>query len=572
MRGRRVGDSGGMAGIGSRKELEAWLRDKPPEWAQVIAVRAALRALPVGLEGAQRLPDVPDDFTCAIFRATFIAWTACNFPARNLRTSAVGAKTAAKAAAAWADDNDAIFVAFSACSAEYAAEAVYAINSDAPIAAENAAYPNYHELFRKAVELDCQWLEKHLVKEMAAQIMSWQSLWLDEAPSSWLKLWRKAKAHLLTTNSTFKVWTDWFDRRAEGKRTAFNISKNNERGLNRTILARLADASDEDFWGKGAHHVNTTLQGWIDEARARAAAESPLPEQEDGATAYGLNDAGRVDRLPASDQQHLRDAPDQRRNYADIRDAAQELAEEGQRLGARLRRALDRFLASVPEAFEQAEAYPVWRDGNALRRIHRAHRLVADSREPDDARLDPMVGEMLGGLIDLYNLFAFGDDGLRTLDERRVAAQERARADVERAAAKPLVEAALRAPDMATPRALDDLKAEAEAETLPPGDPYADQAADQASRVRRNWFAALLSGGKRALNELKKSGKSVREGFDREVGKSAFTDAFGGTNIYGPVVQFIRENAQALKHYAEIAYNNSGVAKLIDSILKHWPF
>lgn len=387
-------------------------------------------------------------------------------------------------------------------------------------------------------------------------------------------MWRDGISSLLKNWPDFGVWSDWFDRRMSGQRAAFNISGDDFHNEDRTILLRLADATDENFWGKGAHHVNTTLQRWIDEARARAAAEAEasLPEQEDGATAYGLNDAGRVDRLPASDQQHLRDAPDQRRNYADIREAAQELAEEGQRLGARLHRALDRFLASLPAAFEQAEAYPVWRDGNALRRIHRAHRLVADSREPDDARLDPMVGEALGGLIDLYNLFAFGDDGLRTLDERTVAAQERARADVERAAARPLVEAALRAPDVATARALDDLKAETEAETLPPGDPYADQAADQASRVRRNWFAALLSGGKRALDELKKSGKSAREGFDREVGKSAFTDIFGGTNIYGPVVQFIRENAQVLKHYAEIAYSNSGVAKLIDSILKHWPF
>lgn len=407
----------------------------------------------------------------------------------------------------------------------------------------------------------------------AQQFLSEEPLWQSRIDYVEAR-WRRASNTLSSLDPSWEVWIDWYQRRLLGEEAAFDIPGDTDRKEDKAILARLADATDEDFWGKGAHHVNTTLQGWIDEARARAAAEaeSSLPEQEDGATAYGLNDAGRVDRLPASDQQHLRDAPDQRRNYADIRDAAQELAEEGQRLGGKLRRALDRFITSLPETFEQAEAYLVWRDGNALRRIHRAHRLVADSREPDDARLDPLVGEMLGGLIDLYNLFAFGDDGLRTLDERRVAAQERARADVERAAAKPLVDAALRAPDVATARALDDLKAEAEAETLPPGDPYADQAADQASRVRRNWFAALLSGGKRALNELKKSGKSVREGFDREVGKSAFTDIFGGTNIYGPVVQFIRENAQTLKHYAEIAYNNSGVAKLIDSILKHWPF
>lgn len=552
-----------MAGIGSRADLKVWLKGKPREWAQVIAARVALRALPVGLEAIKRQPERIDEYASALFRANAISWAKCNFPAYDMAYSTAAAAAAASSATA----TSASFAAFAA----HADTSSAASSAAAATAAADRSYTSDGHLWR-AIESDGEWLMQQASDENAVQVMTQSGLWPRQPPQFWTEIRERAMANLLALDPSYKVWTDWFDRRVKGEHAAFDIPGDADRKEDKAILARLADATNEDFWGKGAHHVNTTLQGWIDEARARAAAESPLPEQEDGATAYGLNDAGRVDRLPAGDQQHLRDAPDQRRNYADIRDAAQELAEEGQRLGGRLRRALDRFLASLPETFEQAEAYLVWRDGNALRRIHRAHRLVADSREPDDARLDPMVGEMLGGLIDLYNLFAFGDDGLRTLDERRVAAQERARADAERAAAKPLVEAALRVPDVATPRALDDLKAEAEAETLPPGDPYADQAAEQASRVRRNWFAALLSGGKRALSELSKSGKSAREGFDREVGKSAFTDIFGGTNIYGPVVQFIRENAQTLKHYAEIAYNNSGVAKLIDSILKHWPF
>ncbi|MBB3982351.1 hypothetical protein GGR44_002014 [Sphingobium fontiphilum] len=560
-----------MAGIGSREELEAWLKDKPREWAQVIAARAALRALPFGLGVIPGRDGLTDRFALALFRATAISWAARNFPTYDIVSAAAkaaaNATAAANAAAANADARATIAAAANAAAITATANAT----ARAAIAAANATSVKADAKFWKAVDADCDRLTKRTDMNGAAHAMNGLPLWLSPAPDVWARALDRRSGALLDHDPSFQVWTDWYLRRVDGLDAAFDIPGDINRKEDKAILARLADATDEDFWGKGAHHVNTTLQGWIDEARA--AAELPLPEQEDGATAYDLNDAGQVDRLPASDQQHLRDAPDQRRNYADIREAAQELAEEGQRLGGRLRRALDRFLASLPEAFEQAEAYLVWRDGNALRRIHRAHRLVADSREPDDARLDPMVGEMLGGLIDLYNLFAFGDDGLRTLDERRVAAQERARADVERAAAKPLVEAALRAPDVATARALDDLKAETEAETLPPGDPYADQAADQASRVRRNWFAALLSGGKRALNELNKSGKSVRVGIEGAVGATIISDLTGVTQIYRPVLDFIKDNAEALTNYAVIAYgNNPAVARLIEAILKLWPF
>lgn len=555
-----------MVEIRSRAELKIWLEGKPGEWAQVIAARAALRALPLGLDAVKRYPERIDDYAPVLFRANAMSWTKCNFPAYDMAYSTAAA---AAAAASSATATAASFAAFAA----HASTSSAASSAAAATAAVNRSYTLDGHLWR-AIESDGEWLMQQASDENAVRVMTRRGLWPSQPPKFWTEIRERAAEHLLALDPSYEVWVDWFDRRVRGERAAFDIPGDTDRKEDKAILARLANATDEDFWGKGAHHVNTTLQGWIDEARARAAAEaeSSLPEQEDGATAYGLNDAGQVDRLPASDQQHLRDAPDQRRNYADIREAAQELAEEGQRLGGRLRRALDRFLASLPEAFEQAEAYPVWRDGNALRRIYRAHRLVVDSREPDDARLDPMVGEALGGLIDLYNLFAFGDDGLRTLDERTVAAQERARADVERAAARPLVEAALRAPDMATARALDDLKAEAEAETLPPGDPYADQAADQASRVRRNWFAALLSGGKRALSELSKSGKSVRVGIEGAVGATIVSDLTGVTQIYRPVLDFIKNNAEALKNYASIAYNSPAVAYLVDTILKLWPF
>jgi hypothetical protein len=422
--------------------------------------------------------------------------------------------------------------------------------------------------------------------------MTRRSLWLGQPPKDWMAEWNAIIEKLLGIDPNYSVWIDWYERRIRGERAAFDIPGDKGRIEDKKILRRLAEATDEDFWGKGHEYVNATLKGWLDDARARVAPPSepdirevggisvgggfstamvervwPTPPQDHGAIAYGVNDQGKLDRLPNSDQVHLRDVPDQRRAYSDMRDTAAELLAEGQRLGHRLQRALDRFLNSLPDGFGDAEAYLVWRDANALRRLHRAHREAAKRSEPDEAKLEPVVAEGLGGLLDLYNNFAFADDGLRAKDEARIAPQERASAEAEATSAIPLIEAILANPAIATPEALDDIIADAENAELPAGDPYTDQVLDQANRTKRNWIAGLLSFGKRALDEAGKSGKEIRSGAERAVGALIVSDLAGVTSVASPLIEFIAVNASALKDYAAIAYSSfPNLPDLIDRI------
>lgn len=53
--------------IRSREDLKAWLKDKPADWARAIAVRAALRVLPIGVRYSN------ERGALAVFRATFFA-------------------------------------------------------------------------------------------------------------------------------------------------------------------------------------------------------------------------------------------------------------------------------------------------------------------------------------------------------------------------------------------------------------------------------------------------------------------------------------------------------------------
>lgn len=106
--------------------LEEWLKDKPIEWSQVIAARAALRVFPLVLDSSPFL-------TLRTFRAIFISWAACKYPAQDIKVAAVAADSAAASSFA---------SSFASYAASYAAAsyAVAAADSAAAAAASSASY------------------------------------------------------------------------------------------------------------------------------------------------------------------------------------------------------------------------------------------------------------------------------------------------------------------------------------------------------------------------------------------------------------------------------------------------
>jgi hypothetical protein len=561
----------------SPHEVNLWLSDKPVGWKKIIYTRSALRALPTM---ARTSEDWLKFHSVSLFQANLTAWVALNYQDIDIydlsELSGVALQQGLRRAY---DDSiacEAIFIAQSAILQIRGKHAGDSFNwrddLDQHSPGTVATLPALSDLM-KAVADDCHWLLQN--DDLPNGGLSWFTLWLGEPqlPVNRRNEWPLLRETLLRGDPNYSVWIDWYERRIRGERAAFDIPGDKGRVEDKKILRRLAEATDEDFWGKGHEYVNATLKGWLDEARARVApppivAEAssnldftlsahaelgplPSPPQDPGAIAYGINDQGKLDRLPNSDQVHLRDVPDQRRAYEDIREAATELLAEGQRLGHRLQRALDRFLHSLPERFEDAEAYLVWRDANALRRLHRAHREAATTPEPDEAKLEPVIAEGLGGLLDLYNNFAFADDGLRAKDEARIAPQERASAEVEAKAAAPLIEAILATPDISSPQARDDIAVEVENIRYPSDDPYAGQVLAQSNRTISNYVAGLLSGVKEAASNPKKVGIALTLGSIGKVGE-ATTGAILSAN-YAPLFEFIATNAAALQFYVAVA-------------------
>ena len=259
-----------MVQITSREELEEWLENWPAAWGRVIAARAALRVLPYAFEVF--IPEIwVNETGLVLFRAVFIAWAASNFPAYDMVEAADKAANIASDDAQNASGSAAYAPGVASSAAAAVADPIYSID-----AVDGAAYlaadatGDFFTIW-KNTDYDCDWLFEHGIAPPPGYRLTWKRLWpLDMLPR-FGQQWALATARLLALDPTYQVWIDWYNRRIEGHEAAFYIPGDIDRVHDKAILARLADATDEDFWGKGATYVNTTLQRWIDEAREQAA-------------------------------------------------------------------------------------------------------------------------------------------------------------------------------------------------------------------------------------------------------------------------------------------------------------
>jgi hypothetical protein len=565
--------------ISDEQSVAAWLSDKPISWGQVLALRAALRALPYLAHSGQNWLEA---FALLPLGALFTSWTQLVYPSVFVRNDESRANNRFNGEAFDFEFYRSQMIATSASEAGYhsadaQSRSMHWISdcTKAIAQAEKAFQADMKQkfgpelgssvgvsIFWESISSDCKWLLDTSVAGAAGPLAS-QPLWHESFPYWTQNLSPKLQRKLVSVDPNFSFWLDWYERRVRGARHAFDIPGDKNGNEEKEILRRLCEAANEGFWDKGHGYVNAELTRWLEDARERAArnlqdGDPPIetPPQVFGATAYGINAEGKIDRLPHADQSRLLDTPSQRRAYADLRDAAIELQQEGQRLGSKLNKGLDRINTSLPEQFEEAEVDLVWRDGNALRRLYYAHRKVESSPEPDPAKLEPAIAEGLGGLLDLFNNFAFADAGLRAKDERRIPPQERADAEREAQAAAPVFAAVSAAPEIVSETAMADLSSELEDADLPQDEAYASQALDQSNRTKRNFFAPALAWAAKTLSSPKQVGKAVALGIvggaAGAVGKVAMT-AILATPL-APMLEFLATNAAILTNYVTVAY------------------
>ncbi len=303
-----------MASTRSREDLESWLEYRPRDWAQILATRAALRALPYGLANNWRA-SLPRSFALELLRTAFIAdasWrilsqdmtTAAERSAKALRAArasrpsvargkkqhAVRAADAAAYAAARAadviaclDDGDAEsfdgFIkraSFAAHAEAYAAARNDWIEDPVGTVSREEETMGYATVW-STVAIDCQWLTDHSDPARAARALAAQPLWIGTAPARWTAAWNYAAAQLLRSEPSYQPWVDWYDRRIVGHSSVFDLAGDGDRIAEWAVLARLLKSGNREFWSRGPLYVNVAIQDWLDRAR-RWLVKGPISE------------------------------------------------------------------------------------------------------------------------------------------------------------------------------------------------------------------------------------------------------------------------------------------------------
>ncbi|HMO76805.1 MAG TPA: hypothetical protein PKD99_16170 [Sphingopyxis sp.] len=375
----------------NEQDLRDWLEGKPRERAQIVAVRAALRALPfVGHAATSWLGDFAD----RAIRAVAISWAAHNIPAHDMTAAADDAAACAATAAR------ATATAYTDAAAAYATAAAYADAAYADAAAAAAYAPDATDArlaLWAAVFDDCDWLDRNAGGGDAARVLSRRSLWLGQRPD-W---WRAEQSHfeqaLRGLDQGYGVWIDWFERRVRGERAAFDIPGDRYRKEDKAILIRLAEASNEDFWDKGAAHVNAALQGWIDEARERVAPRAApaedeaaaLPAQARHAVRFRAGADGRIAIDAAALADTLRTDAEARDRHAEaVALARAVLAGLGSNTGARMIPMLKAYLEAASDGVE------TMRPSLFVQRGERLRQELAGYERPD-TELPPLADPVL---------------------------------------------------------------------------------------------------------------------------------------------------------------------------------
>jgi hypothetical protein len=391
----------------AENNIRAWLDDKPWQWSQIVITRTSLRAVfALGYSSELWL----DIHALTQFRALSLGWTACNWPKLNLMEASVNETVEAANEAAIETVSD---FAGAASSAAHAAHAALFAAPD--LAASNAGIimdSSVPEVEFDNINRDFDWLENHHQQTQAARRLSRIGLWLDQGAKGWEPGWYKTRSALLSIDLNYSVWIDWYERRIRGERAAFDIPGDKGRVEDKKILRRLAEATDEDFWGKGHEYVNATLKGWLDEARARVAPppimaeasgefdltgdaagtvqEPPTPSQNRNAISFRADEDGKISVDASASVDQLRRDAEARDRHSEAASEAQTVLNRcrGNNAAARLTLRLENYLAAIGASIEDAKPSLIVQRGEKLRQELAAY-------AAPDTLLDPIADDIL---------------------------------------------------------------------------------------------------------------------------------------------------------------------------------
>ncbi len=378
-----------MTELNSSDDLEKLLKDKDDRICAFIAMRAAMRIIPVLPVPDLELPRLfASDLILKSFLGLSYTWTGLvNSELENPKnTSEVLGNRISGLGRGLADNtyySAANAIAFAIYSVgdlckndlldgmgvkDTVSRAVFTAADSMETYSENELKKFWHEVLSDASE--------------ANDIVALKPLWTEGMPQQLKRKWRNLSGLLIELDEDWQVWTDWYKDRLEGSFTL----------LGRPVNPELEDARSriiQEEWEQGPTYVNAIIAELEEEYREQlpTEVEKSIPDQrlaiieveigDDGKLTRKLDDKG-IDDLAKLDRLH--------KAWLAHRDQFNAL--QSMRPGQN-----DPILRNILERYDQALG-DTYEDLNIIALGIHGERLKAQAKRADEHYLEDIAGEL----------------------------------------------------------------------------------------------------------------------------------------------------------------------------------
>jgi hypothetical protein len=287
-----VAEADSSIALRSSEDVELFLADKPREWAEILAARAALRVFPLLCSVFKSVPRngtrfTPADIVLTLLRGAALPWLAALVPSHGQRLR----KAAARAAAATTASASASRAPARRASARaravraFARAADVARSADSPAAAYAAANTiSAAARVHAALEVlsrDAASLASYSRADSLRSVRLWHS---GAVPDFVADRWAELSNALLQADGASDwslIWIDWYEAIRDG-RAPWGLTR--EMGEQILVEAMLWP---QEEWDKGALHINRRIARLIEAARAKEieavsdVVPEPIPSRRD---------------------------------------------------------------------------------------------------------------------------------------------------------------------------------------------------------------------------------------------------------------------------------------------------
>lgn len=301
--------------IENREQLKTWLEDKPREWSQIIALRCALRVVPIIAENSWKYKSSDQkNLVLAIFRA--LAITSCSIQFQNNKMikqeaaivafSAAAAADTADDAAQFSTDVNAAYVAYCAADAAFGITAATAIDASSFAYYTASEFPgDFAANVKNDLRLDIKYDVDALANNRLPEKLYCSPIWKSQS-QRYVDLHAELKADFTALGDDFSLWNEWYQCRVDGKANAF---AGFDRDANEQFYRFLVE-QDDDWWKREPALVNGDIKALVDSLR------KPKANKTDFFISYAHGDeaiarevAGVLDQLGKSYVVQYRDFP-----------------------------------------------------------------------------------------------------------------------------------------------------------------------------------------------------------------------------------------------------------------------